>query len=373
MASSTQALAKKEPNQLARLQDDLNKLLPALNQALPATIKKYLTPERVVKVAMLAIRKSPLLAQCSRESILQCVMDASSLGLDVGGMLGHAYLVPFKNNKKGIYESQLIVGYKGLISLARRSGEVLSVKAEIVYDKDEFEVDLASGDLPKHKPYLRGDRGNAYLVYCVARFRDGGNHTEVMTLADCEKIRLRSKAKDAGPWSNRDDYLEMCKKTCARRASKYWPLSTDTASDVAAVAELEAKHEEVPINQDAGDVLDAVYSSAQAIEAPRSRTDEVLARISGDNPVTGETSWGEPGPEVSDPPEPPEPPASEDVLAFARTRWAELSPDHRADKDILAALRGINIRRTELSQCSEGEFKALFDWVQRPGAKQATP
>lgn len=363
MAAEDRSLQKKESQQLATLQGDLQKLLPALSQALPETMKKYLTPERCVKVAMLAIRKSPLLAQCTKESIFQCVMDSASLGLDVGGMLGHAYMVPFKNNKKGVYESQLVIGYKGLISLARRSGEVLSVKAEVVYEKDEFEVDLASGDLPKHKPYLKGDRGKPYLVYCVARFRDGGNHTEVMTLADCDKIRQRSRAKDAGPWSNKDDYLEMCKKTVARRAAKYWPLSSDTATDLAQVAEVDDR---VDLPDDTGDIITAAYSSRAAIEEPRSRTDEVLAKLSEqDAPAqTGETSWEEPPTEASKPQ-----PATEDMLAYVRTRWAELMPDHHGDKDILNAMKGLGIERDSLGKSSNEDIQALlnhFDRRQRP-------
>jgi len=331
------------------VQTDLEKLLPALSQALPETIKKYLTPERVVKVALLAIRKSPLLAQCSKESILQCVMDSASLGLDVGGMLGHAYMVPFKNNKKGIYESQLVIGYKGFINLARRSGEVLSVKSEVVYDKDEFDVDLASGDLPKHKPFLRGDRGKPYLVYCVARFWDGGNHTEVMTLADCDKIRQRSRAKDTGPWANKEDYLEMCKKTVTRRAAKYWPLATDTANDISQAVEVDQRAE---VSPDAEDVISAAYSVVSEAEAPPSRTDEVLAQITQqDNPQTGETAWEN---------DQAAPVAPEELLAYVRTRWCEVSPDAKGDKDILRALKGIGIERDAVSKCSEVELKKLL-------------
>lgn len=343
------------------VQTDLEKLLPALNQALPETIKKYLTPERVVKVAMLAIRKSPLLAQCSKESILQCVMDSASLGLDVGGMLGHAYLVPFKNNKKGIYESQLVIGYKGFINLARRSGEVLSVKAEVVYENDEFDVDLASGDLPKHKPFLKGDRGKPYLVYCVARFRDGGNHTEVMTLSDCEKIRMRSRAKDAGPWANKDDYLEMCKKTCTRRAAKYWPLASDTANDISHAVEVDAKTE---VSSDAEDIITAAYSVVpEAEEAPPSRTDEVLAKITQqDNPKTGETSWEN---------DQAAPAAPEELLAYVRTRWCEVSPDAKGDKDILRALKGVGIERDSVGKCSEAELKKLLATFDRQAPEAA--
>lgn len=365
MSQPNTSLKKVEPQAIKTLQTDLEKLLPALNQALPETMKRYLTPERVVKVAMLAIRKSPLLAQCTRESIFQGIMDSASLGLDVGGMLGHAYLVPFKNNKKGIYEAQLIIGYKGYIGLARRSGEVLSVKAEVVYEKDEFDVDLASGDLPHHKPFLKGDRGAAYLVYCVARFRDGGNHTEIMTLSDCEKIRQRSRAKDAGPWANKDDYLEMCKKTVTRRAAKYWPLSADTAVDIAKGEEADRdRFDDLDLSDK---MLTAVYSQNQDPQ-PAQRVDEVLAKIQGDNPETGETTWAG-GPEDHQAPVYTAENiamADEELLALVRIRWGQLMPEYSTDKDILQALAGLGVKHTALSQFSVADCQKILDHVDRP-------
>lgn len=362
MAAEEKGLQKREQQALAAIQGDLQKLLPALSQALPETMKKYLTPERCVKVAMLAIRKSPLLAQCTKESILQCVMDSASLGLDVGGMLGHAYMVPFKNNKKGIYESQLIVGYKGLISLARRSGEILSVKSEVVYENDEFDVDLASGEVPKHRPYLKGDRGKPYLVYCVARFRDGGNHTEVMTLADCEKIRQRSKAKDAGPWANKEDFLEMCKKTVTRRAAKYWPLSSDTATDIAQAVEVDEKSE------GGGDFINASFSVVGELPAARSRADEVFDKLAEELPNRHrEDEWRDEEPQVPVGTEP----AAEEALTYLRTRWAEIMPDARTDKDILGALKGLGIERDALGKATTDDVQRLLKHFDRGGSRPA--
>jgi recombination protein RecT len=357
-------LQKSEAKQLQVLQNDLQKLLPALNQALPETMKKYLTPERVVKVAMLAIRKSPLLAKCTRESIFQGIMDSASLGLDVGGLLGHAYLVPFKNNKLGAYEAQLVIGYQGYISLARRSGEVLSVKAEVVYEKDKFEIDLASGDLPKHIPHLDGDRGKPKLVYCAARFRDGGAHCEMMTMSDVEKIRMKSRAKDSGPWANPETYLEMAKKTVVRRARKYWPLSIDTASELAKAVEVEDRVEDWG---ESGEIISAAYAAREEEPKPRSRTEEVLARIQSDNPVTGETTWAGGPEEHTQPPAEPDLnlTTNEELLAYVRTRWAELMPETRTDADILQAMRGLGMERKELGRCSTDDLKALLKHFDR--------
>lgn len=214
------------------IKSDLLAQLPNIEQALPATAKKYLTPERVTKVALMAISQNPILLKCDRMSILTSVMTTTSLGLELGSALGHAYLVPFWNNKRNCYEAQPIIGFRGYIALARRSGELSTVMSQVVYEKDFFDIDLGSGEPPKHKPYLDGDRGAPKLVYSVARFKDGGGHIEVMTWHDVQLIKQRAlankKNKDFSPWST--DETEMARKTVIRRASKYWPISIEFAN-----------------------------------------------------------------------------------------------------------------------------------------------
>ena len=339
------ALVKRKPNQLEVIQSGLQKLLPSLAQAIPQTMKKYLTPDTITKVAFLAIRKSPDLVKCTPESIYGCVMDAATLGLEVGGQLGHAHLVPFQNRKKGIMEAQLIIGYQGYVNLARRSGEVSSISAQVVYTEDVFDIDLASGTPPSHKPKLDGPRGEPYLVYVVARFKDGGFHPEIMTKDDIDKIRRKSKMADGPAW--RDNYWAMGLKSCIRKAKKMWPLSTNTAIEMSKAERIEDKVEdwaEAP--------LDVSFTEMPAEEAPPSRTDEVLAQITQqDNPQTGETVWEN---------DQAAPVAPEELLAYVRTRWCEVSPDAKGDKDILRALKGIGIERESVSKCSEAELKKLL-------------
>jgi len=205
----------------------LTRAMPHIQAALPQTAKKYLTPERMTKIVLSALSRTPQLLNCTPGSVLKAVMESASLGLEpTGGTLGQAYLIPYRN--KGTYEAQLIIGYRGLIALARRSGEIRSVEAHIIRHGDEY--DLEYGLTPKltHRPNLSGDAGEMVAVYCVAHFKDGGNHLEVMTRAEVEAIRKRSRAGNGGPWQS--DYDEMARKTVVRRAAKYWPLSTELAS-----------------------------------------------------------------------------------------------------------------------------------------------
>ena len=226
---------------LAPFREALARSQASFAEALPATVRKYLTPERLTKITLAAISRSPQLLECTPESVLRSVMDAAALGLEPGGPLGQAYLVPFRN--KGKPEAQLIIGYRGLITLARRSGEIESVASNVVFARDRFRCDLATG-LLEHEPFFAElpdgasqmsdddidaacDRGKPIAVYCVAKFVGGGQHVDVMTMADCEKIRRQSKAADSGPWAN--FYLEMCRKSVTKRAAKYWPLSIELA------------------------------------------------------------------------------------------------------------------------------------------------
>lgn len=247
--SSSQQMQRAVPDKLEPFRQALAAQEAAFRAALPVTVAKYMTPDRIAKVVLSALAKTPALMQCTQPSILRAVMDAVSLGLEPAGPLGHAYLVPFKKNKKDAagnwtshMEAQLIIGYRGFIALARRSGEIQSVNANVIYSRDRYRVNLAEGTV-EHEPYMPPmptpeeaeangldpielmHRGQPIAVYSVAQFVGGGRHVDFMTIGDVERIRARSKSGEDGPWKT--DYDEMARKTVVRRAAKYWPLSTE--------------------------------------------------------------------------------------------------------------------------------------------------
>lgn len=206
------------------LKDLLERAKPSLAGVLP----RHLTPDKLVRVALMATSRTPLLLECTPGSILLGVMQAAALGLEVGGVLGHGYLVPFKN-RRGVYEAQFVPGYRGLIDLARRSGHVAIIEARVVLSDDrEFDYDLGLDRKLVHRP---GEgRGDMTHVYAIARFRGGDLAFEVMTLAQVEAIRKRSRASDSGPWVT--DFHEMARKTVVKRLCKYLPLSVEMAAAV---------------------------------------------------------------------------------------------------------------------------------------------
>lgn len=206
----------------------LEGLQKQLAQAIPQTMQKFLTPERQIRLFWQEARKNKKILECDPETIASSLMTASQLGIEIG-VQGQGYIVPYYNNKKRSYDAQFIIGYKGLIGLARRSGEVQSIETHIVYTEDKFNLQLGIDTKIEHMPFLEGDRGAPRLVYGVARFKDGGHHFEWMSLSDVEKIRRKSKATtDSGPWST--DYEQMIRKTLIRRMSNYLPMSIEFAN-----------------------------------------------------------------------------------------------------------------------------------------------
>lgn len=202
-----------------------------LAAALPGS--RGLTPERFIRVVMTEVRQNPQLLACTRESFLSCLMDSAALGLEPGP-LGHAYLIPFRDNKKGVTECTLILGYKGLIDLARRSGEILSLKARAVYEQDFFEFEEGLEDRLVHRPNLSAeDPGQLTHAYAVARFKGGSYAFRVMARREIDAVRARSRSKDRGPWV--DFFESMACKTVIRKManSGELPLAIELATAIA--------------------------------------------------------------------------------------------------------------------------------------------
>jgi recombination protein RecT len=154
-------------------------------------------------------------------------MQAAQLGLEPNTPLGQAYLIPFKNNKKGIVECQFQIGYKGLIDLAYRSGEMSSIYAHAVHENDEFEYEYGLDQKLVHKP-ASSNRGKAIKYYAVWKLKNGGYGFGVMSVED---VTLHAQkysqafAYSSSPWKTEFD--EMAKKTVLKAVLKYAPIKTE--------------------------------------------------------------------------------------------------------------------------------------------------
>jgi recombination protein RecT len=199
-------------------------LLESRKQSFAAILPKHVTPDRLIKVALNAIAKNPQLQGCSAASLFQSIVFAAELGLEPGGALGQMYLVPYGQ------VCTPIIGYRGLIELMRRSGQLAQIRAVVVHAKDKFRISEGIEQTIRHVPDLSDDPGQLVRVYVVARLKDGSVHVEHMTKAEIDKIRGRSRSGSNGPWKT--DYDEMAKKTVVRRAAKYLPMSAEVAKAI---------------------------------------------------------------------------------------------------------------------------------------------
>lgn len=221
-----QAAGKLEKRDAApTLQQYIERMKPGIAAALPSVI----TPERFTRMVLSAVSSNPTLAQTTPKSFLGAMMTAAQLGMEPNTPLGQAYLIPFRNH--GVLECQFQLGYKGLLDLAYRSGEVSSIQAQIVYENDKFEYSYGLEPKLVHVPAM-SDRGDPTFVYAVFRTKDGGFGFEVMSMDDCRAHAKRySKAYSSGPWQT--NFEEMAKKTVLKRVLKYAPLKSDFQRGVA--------------------------------------------------------------------------------------------------------------------------------------------
>lgn len=252
------------------------------------------TPERFIRVTLLAIQMNPKLLEAHKPSLYTAVLRAAQLGLEPDGTLGQAYLIPFNrkykqgNNWQERLEVQFIPGYKGLISLARRSGDVKSLGAVAVYEKDVFKVHRHLVPEFTHEPYLGDeDPGEVKFFYAMAHFKDGGHHWDFMRVSEVNKIRdnssgykaakLYPKKKDGkefidSPWTT--NYEEMGKKTIIRRIAKFLPMDVQKA---ALYDQLQEEGKKVEIN-DFGDLTfdeSVIDGTAEEVDA---ETGEVITK-----------------------------------------------------------------------------------------------
>lgn len=213
-----------QENKKPSLQGLIRAMEPEIKKALPSVI----TPERFTRMVFTALSSNPQLKECTPQSFLGAMMQAAQLGLEPNTPIGQAYLIPYRNKEK--LECQFQLGYKGLIDLAYRSGEVQSIQAHEVHENDTFEYELGLNPKLKHVPAMK-DRGAVVLYYAVIKLKNGGEGFEVMSMDDVDQFaRAKSKAYKKGPWQT--DFDEMAKKTVLKKVLKYAPLKSDFAKQV---------------------------------------------------------------------------------------------------------------------------------------------
>lgn len=224
MTENKNPVAKKPLRQVGNVRELL--VNDQARQQMDLVAAKHLSPERMMRVVANAIRTTPKLQQCEPMSFLGALMQCASLGLEPNTVLGHAYLIPFGK------DVQLVIGYKGLIDLARRSGHITSISAHVHYEDDEL-WDYEEGTEAKLRHRPGPQQGKKLHAYAIAKFKDGGHAYIVLPWSHVLRIRDSSQGyktavkygKTDNPWMAHED--AMAKKTAIRALAKYLPLSVE--------------------------------------------------------------------------------------------------------------------------------------------------
>lgn len=205
-----------------KAQSYLKAMLPAITEALPKS--KGMDPERLTRLTLTTLKTNPKLLECSIESLLACTLQSAQLGLEPS-LLGSCYFVPYKG------QVSFQIGYKGLIDLVTRKGEVTNIVAQEVRAGDEFHYEYGRNETLKHIPAPNSRRGEIEYVYAYANLKNGGFTFHVMHISDIEKIRDNYSVsykydKKSSIWGKH--FTEMALKTCIKRLIKYLPISVET-------------------------------------------------------------------------------------------------------------------------------------------------
>lgn len=243
MATNIQTLREGAPGadlKKMKPKDQIAYLLEKRKGEIAKMLPKHLSADRLLKVAQIAATTTPTLLKCDVPSLVAAIGQCAQMGLEPNTVLGHAYLVPFNTkrkdadgNERWVNSVQVIVGYKGLIDLARRSGQIVSIAAHEVCENDDFECVYGLNERLEHRPAMN-DRGEVVAFYAVAHLKDGGHAFEVMSVEQIEEIRDASqgyqqakkyKKEASSPWGAH--FVEMGRKTVIRRLAKYLPLSIE--------------------------------------------------------------------------------------------------------------------------------------------------
>ena len=200
--------------------ENMNVLLKSMASQIKMALPSHLSSERFQRIALTAFSGNAKLQSCDPVSFLAAMMQSAQLGLEPNTPLGHAYLIPYKN------QVSFQLGYKGLIDLAMRSGAYQSIYAHSVYEEDEFNIDYGLEQSLVHKPKLTGSRGNIVGYYGVYKLVNGGYGFAYMTRKEVEDHgRKFSKTYNNGPWKT--DFDAMARKTVIKQALKYAPVSIE--------------------------------------------------------------------------------------------------------------------------------------------------
>ena len=307
---------------------------------LGAIAPRGVDPNRILELAYTAMREDPKLMDCTAASLVGGLVMSLRLGLEIGGPLGQSYLVPFKNGATGQTEATWMLGYRGMIHLAYRSGQIEHMAVVPVWPEDRYEVELGSDWRIVHIPDLRAphDASRAKPIAYYMRVKLKGSSEAFvlppLTAVDIEHHRRFSKGKNSPAWV--DHYVAMASKTVVREDARYLPLSVEVAGAIAA-------DDSIVRAQDDGLTIDTTASPATTADEPTAPPRDQARAASAPSVPAAAAKDAAPAPEPRKRVAAPQEPA-----ASAQETPQEPPPDpHTAVRMQLGrlGLRGADVRR----------------------------
>lgn len=283
-----QPVRSAKQNMIMSNQKSIMGLLKSMEGEIARCLPKHLTPDRMARIAMTELRKTPKLQECDPMSFIAAIMQASQLGLEPG-VLGSCYLIPFNNNKTGKVECTFMPGYRGFLDLARRSGQIDSLVARAVYENDKFEYEFGLKESLVHKPNM-DEPGQFIAVYAVANLKDGGHQFDVMSKKQVDTIRAGSQGKNSDAWTK--NYDEMAKKTVLRRLFKWLPCSVEMQKAVSLDEQQESGTQNIKTAASEEFDMDFVID-AEPVDKNQDLKDMVNKNKAQEKPVSVDPETGE--------------------------------------------------------------------------------
>lgn len=258
---------KKELTFNQMIEQKVETILPSLTKLLG----ERFDPHRFARIIVGEVRKTPKLQECSMISILGAATQAATLRLEPG-LMGYCYLLPFwnkhANGGKGGFEAQFQLGYQGYMELAKRTGLISTIEAEIVYEGDEFHFEYGSNKRLYHKPNIEsehyGDKAHAKYYYCMIKYKDGSEQFKVITKKQAVQHGMKySKSVDkklkslTGTWLVEFDAMAL--KTAIKMLMKTVQLSTDFQRSIS-LDETVTRTDDLERSQPVYEFVDAEYA-----------------------------------------------------------------------------------------------------------------
>jgi len=216
---------------IAKLKSENSLDMPANYSASNAMKSAWLMLQNVKTGKSDGYRKA--LEVCDRNSIANSLFDMAVQGLNPSKK--QAYFIVYGK------ELQLQRSYFGTMAVLKRLKGIKSINAQVIYEKDVFEVEIIDGvkNIKKHTTSLENfDNEKIKGAYCIIKFDDETLHTEAMNMQQIKTAWSQSKMSPIDDKGNIKTYTthykftdQMALKTVINRACKYY-VNTSDDSDI---------------------------------------------------------------------------------------------------------------------------------------------